>query len=140
MKDKIYVSVEGNEKDLEDFTKMLKGCNIPFSKGKREKAENEISRDVWSHMPPDWWMWQTVAGVIVVEATKELVKAIIKWLKERKEKGLKKPRLKVTVEGNVVNLNVSQMKILEKVLEKASKEKEKTRRRRVAGKKKKKED
>lgn len=135
MKDKTHVSVEGNEKDLEDFTKMLKGSNIPFSKEKKEEAKKEVSRDVWAHMPPDLW-WQTVVGVVVVEATKELVKAIIKWLKERKEKGLKKPRLKVTVEGNVVNLNVSQMKILEKVLEKASKEKGKTRRRRVAGKKK----
>lgn len=133
MKDKIYIS--GNEKDLEDFTKMLKGSNIPFSKEKREKAKKEVSRDVWAHIPPDW-MWQTVVGVVVVEATKELVKAIIKWLKERNEKGLKKPRLKVTVEGNVVNLNVSQMKILGKVLENASKEKEKTRRLRVAGKKK----
>ncbi|MEM3565930.1 MAG: hypothetical protein QXK18_03540 [Candidatus Bathyarchaeia archaeon] len=59
---------------------------------------------------------------VIIELTKEAIKAIIKWLKERRKKGLKRPKLKVIVEGNILDLNQKDMKILMGILEKASKE------------------
>lgn len=60
---------------------------------------------------------------IIIELTKEAIRVIIKWLKERRKKGLKRPELKVIVEGNILDLNQKNMKILMKMLEEASKEK-----------------
>ena len=57
------------------------------------------------------------AVAIAVEMTKETVKAIINWLKRRKETGKIEPRLKVTIEGDILKLSTRDMRVLTSILE-----------------------
>lgn len=131
------MKISGYEKDVKDFTTMLKQNNIPFSipsKGQKSTRRTPEGKEY------DESMWYAERGeicrildvlvcTVIIELTKETLKAIINWLKERKKKGLKNPQLKVTIEGNVLNLNPKDMKTLEEILEKASKRKSAIKRR-----------
>jgi ribosomal protein L24 len=104
--------------DFEEFLKMLEERKIhferPYPAGVKYAA---ISAE------------EIIFGGIVVELTKEAVKAIIDWIKKRRKKGLKNPQLEFTVTGNPLKLSIKNMMILERMLEQASRNK-KTRRKR----------
>jgi hypothetical protein len=131
------VKISGYEKDVKDFTNMLEENNISFSipsEGQKSTRRTPEGKEY------DESMWHVERGeicrildvlvcTVIVELTKETIKAIINWLKERRKKGLKKPQLKVAVEGNVLNLNQKDMKILASMLEKVSKEQKPKKRR-----------
>lgn len=107
------MEVKGDEKDLIEFLKVLEKQNIPFTIPYRDKAsESYPAKRIFIH----------VLESVIVEFSKKTVETIINWLKERKKKGLKNPRLKVTVEGNILDLNPEDMKRLADILDKASKE------------------
>jgi hypothetical protein len=129
------VTVKGEKKDINDFVAMLKEQKIKYcfpsetreSTRTKEPDENRygVAREYYSIT----LLLSTLLCTVIVELTKESLKTIIKWLKERRKKGLKNPRLKVVVEGNVLNLNQKDIKILKNMLEEASKEQKPKKRR-----------
>lgn len=65
----------------------------------------------------------SVISGIFVDVTEELVKAIIDWLRERDKQHMKKPKLKICIDGNILNIDVQDMEILLNVLQKCAKKK-----------------
>jgi len=142
MKVKIQIEVRGDEIDLKDFAKLLKEENVSYSllPYKRELPRNvklpsptlceeRASRERRIALKPFKVARRTVvealAVVVIVEITREALKAILSWLKERRKKGLKNPRLEIRVEGNILKLNAKSIKVLETLLKEVSKGKQK---------------
>ena len=65
----------------------------------------------------------SVISGIFVDVTEELVKATIGWLREREKEHTEKPKLKICIDGNLLNIDVQDMEILMKVLKECSKKK-----------------
>jgi hypothetical protein len=63
-----------------------------------------------------------ISGVFA-DVTEELIKATIGWLREREKEGMKKPKLKLCIDGNLVNIDVQEMEILMSVLQECTKKK-----------------
>ncbi len=86
---------------------------------------------LYAHSAPAMSGWggavSVLIGAIIVEATKELVKILLDWLKQRKKS---KTSLELYYAGDIFKLNTRDMKILANILETTSKEKEKRRKRR----------
>jgi len=143
MKVKIQIEVRGDETDLKDFARLLKQENISYSllPQKRETLRNvrllsptrgreRVSRERRIALKPFKVARRSVvealAVAVIVEITKEALKAILSWLKERRKKGLRNPRLEVRVNGNILKLNAKSIKILETLLKEPSKGKQRT--------------
>ena len=58
----------------------------------------------------------SVISGLFVDLTAELVKAILFWLRKIKQEELEDPKLKITIGGNLLNLNIQDMKMLLKIL------------------------
>ena len=146
MKNQFKVKVIGKEAHLVDFALMLLEKKIPYrpirrkekerqsryekpegaSDKKRIKLSNFRSIHCYSYI-----LIEALIGAIVVELTKETIKAIINWLKERRKKGLEDPQLELVIRGRKkIELNNENVKMLEKMLEQSSKNK-KTKRKRT---------
>ena len=67
----------------------------------------------------------SVISGLFVDLTVELVKAILIWLRKIKQEKLEDPKLKITIGGNLLNLNIQDMKMLLKILKEWSTEREK---------------
>lgn len=130
MKNNIYIKISGYPEDIKDLTAMLEKNNIRFQfapkgtkpvervKEKEKPATMKYSRQIRIAA----LYWEGLLYIIVVEVTKELIKAIINWLKEKRKERVRKPRLIVEVQGNILDLNQKNMKVLKKLL-KESKQK-----------------
>jgi hypothetical protein len=64
----------------------------------------------------------SVVAVVIVELTKESVKAILKWLKERKE-NCEKAHLEIRINGDTRELSIEELVTLEKLLKEMTKKK-----------------
>ncbi len=67
----------------------------------------------------------SVISGLFVDLTVELVKVILLWLRKIKHEELEDPKLKITIGGNLLNLNIQDMKMLLKILKEWSTEREK---------------
>ena len=65
----------------------------------------------------------SVISGIFVDVTEELIKATLGWLREREKEQTEKPKLKICINGNLLNIDVQDMEIMMKVLKKCSKKK-----------------
>ncbi len=65
----------------------------------------------------------SVISGIFVDATEELVKATIGWLREREKEQVEKPKLKICINRNLLNIDVQDMEIMMNVLKECSKKK-----------------
>ena len=65
----------------------------------------------------------SVISGIFVDLTEELVKATLGWLREREKEHMKKPKLKICINGNLLNINVHDVEIIMQVLAECSKQK-----------------
>jgi hypothetical protein len=67
----------------------------------------------------------SVISGLFVDLTEELVKAILMWLRKRKNEQTVNPKLKLTIGGNLLNINVHDMEMLLKILKEWSTQREK---------------
>ena len=63
----------------------------------------------------------SVISGIFVDATENLVKAILGWLREREKEQMEIPKLKFCINGNLLNIDIQDMEIILKVLKDCSK-------------------
>jgi hypothetical protein len=142
MRVKIQIEARGDDIDLKDFTKLLKEENISYSlfpqkralpknvklssptlRGERVSRERRITLKPFKVARRS--VVEALAVAVIVEITKEALKTILSWLKERRKKGLRNPRLEVRVNGNILKLNAKSIKVLETLLKEASNGKQK---------------
>lgn len=65
---------------------------------------------------------------LFVDLTDELVKAILVWLRKSETKQTENPKLKMSIGGNLLNINVHDMEILLSILKECSRIKKKQQR------------
>jgi hypothetical protein len=58
----------------------------------------------------------SVVSGLFVNLTLKLVKAILVWLRKLKQEKMENPKLKITVDGNLLSINVQDMEMLRKIL------------------------
>ncbi|MFC1486256.1 hypothetical protein ACFLRN_01015 [Thermoproteota archaeon] len=63
----------------------------------------------------------SVISGIFVDATENLVKATLGWLREREKEQMEIPKLKFCINGNLLNIDIQDMEIMLKVLKDCSK-------------------
>jgi len=68
----------------------------------------------------------SVISGIFVDVTEELVKATLGWLREREKEQVENPKLKICINGNLLNIDVQDMEIMMKILKECSKTKKGT--------------
>ena len=66
---------------------------------------------------------ESVVSGLFVDFTEDLVKVILCWLRERENEHREQPKLKICLEGNLLNMNIQDMEILLKVLNDCAKKK-----------------
>lgn len=145
---KLTITVVGREEEIKEFVDMLKEQKIGYyyytTRKVSEEPVKEEKRPVLEVIPDKDEVYRIKYGTIMyrvayrsmrlitlsdllnevtIKLTKKAIRAIIKWLRERRKKGLKKPKLKIIVEGNILDLSQKDMRVLMKMLEEVSKEK-----------------
>jgi len=75
-------------------------------------------------IPDSTYYGDSVISGVFVDITEQLIKATIRWLREREMEHLEKPKLKICLDGNLLNINVQDMETLLKVLQECAKKKE----------------
>lgn len=130
MKRILLVTISGSDEDFEEFVTMLREQRIGHYATSRAREptlwstpDEKLKECLEPFHPFDRQFWvdtlvMTLVSTVIVALTKEGVKATVKWLKERRKKGLENPQLKITVEGNILSLNQKNMKTLARILEK----------------------
>ena len=68
---------------------------------------------------------EVISGVFV-DITEQMIKATIAWLREREKEHQEKPKLKICLDGNLLNVDVQDMEILLDVLKNCAKKKRAT--------------
>jgi hypothetical protein len=68
----------------------------------------------------------SVISGIFVDLTEDVVKAILGWFREQKKEHMKNPKLKISISGNLFNVNAHDMEIIRDVLKECSKTKKGT--------------
>ena len=63
----------------------------------------------------------SVISGIFIDATKDLVKATLGWLREREKEQIEIPKLKFCINGNLLNIDIQDMEIMLKVIKDCSK-------------------
>ena len=63
---------------------------------------------------------QVISGLFV-DVSKDLIKAILIWLREREKEHVEESKLKFCINGNLLTINVQEMQILLKVVKVCSK-------------------
>ena len=66
----------------------------------------------------------SVISGLFVDLTVKLVKAILVWLRKIKQEQAENPKLKITVDGNILSINVHDMEMLLKILKEWSTKRE----------------
>ena len=66
----------------------------------------------------------SVISGIFVDLSVELVEAVLVWLRKIKQEQTENPKLKFTVDGNILNINVQDMEILLEILKEWSTQRE----------------
>ena len=66
----------------------------------------------------------SVISGLFVDLTEELVKAILVWLRKLKQEQRENPKLKISISGSLLNINVQDMEMLLKILKEWSTKRE----------------
>jgi len=62
---------------------------------------------------------EVISGVFV-DVSEDLIKATINWLRDREKEHMGKPKLKICINGNLLNVDVQDMEILSDVLKRCT--------------------
>ena len=65
----------------------------------------------------------SVISGIFIDITEKLIKLTLGWLREKEKQQLEKPKLKLCINGNLLNIDIQDMEILMNVVKKCSKRK-----------------
>jgi len=65
---------------------------------------------------------EVVSGLFV-NVTEQMIKTTIGWLRERENEHQEKPKLKICLDGNILNVDVQDLEILLDVMKKCAKKK-----------------
>ena len=65
----------------------------------------------------------SVVSGLFVDLSEKLVKIIICWLRERENEHIEKSKLKICINGNLLNINIQDMQILLNVIRECAKSK-----------------
>ena len=65
---------------------------------------------------------EVMSGVFV-QVTEDLIKTTINWLRNREKEHMGKPKLKLCIDGNLLNVDVQDMEILLDVLKRCAEKK-----------------
>lgn len=68
---------------------------------------------------------EVISGVFV-DVSEDLIKATINWLRDREKEHMGKPKLKICIDGNLLNVDVQDMEILSDVLKRCAEKKQAT--------------
>ncbi len=66
---------------------------------------------------------EVMSGVFV-QVTEDLIKTTINWLRDREKEHMSKPKLKICIDGNLLNVDVQDMEILLDVLKRCDQKKQ----------------
>jgi hypothetical protein len=66
---------------------------------------------------------ESVISGVFVDVTEDLIKVILDWLREREKENIENPKMKICINGNLLNIDVQDMEILLDVIEKCVKKK-----------------
>jgi hypothetical protein len=96
----------------------------------KQKIDLNVEEDYYVNISPppipdSTDFGDSVISGIFVDVTEELIKATIGWLREREKEQTEKPKLKICIDGNLLNIDVQDMEIMMKVLKECSKKKRK---------------
>ena len=91
----------------------------------KQNLDIDFEHDYYLNIPPppkedttiDYG--DSVVSGLFVDLTVELIDAILRWLKEKEK--LVNPNLEISIEGNLVNVNVRVMEQLQKILKRRGK-------------------
>jgi hypothetical protein len=61
---------------------------------------------------------EAVISGIFVDITEELVKATLSWLREMEKEYMEKPKMKICINGNLLNIDVQDMEKLLRIINK----------------------
>ena len=121
--------VSGSQIELKDFAAMLEAQNIKgdevYEKIEPSRVSGPVSGPEVHGVLDTFTIPTVILTAVLAEITKESVKVIIKWLKERRKRK-RYSTLNVTVEGDFLDLNAKDMNVLATILEKASKNRKPT--------------
>jgi len=82
----------------------------------KRKIKLDLDNDYYLNISPPpiaesvEYFGESVISGIFVDLTEELIKSILGWLKMNKK--LKNPKLKLIIDGNLLNLNIHDLEIL----------------------------
>ncbi len=91
----------------------------------KQKIDLNLEEDYYVNISPppipdsiDFDM--SVISGLFVDVTEELVKATLVWLQERENENMENPKLKISIDGNILNINVHDMTLLMEILKEPS--------------------
>ncbi|MDG6221775.1 MAG: hypothetical protein IAX21_06430 [Candidatus Bathyarchaeota archaeon] len=64
-----------------------------------------------------------VISGIFVDVTEDWIKAAIRWLRDRENEHMGKPKMQICIDGNLLNVNVQDLEILLDVLKRCAEKK-----------------
>ena len=65
----------------------------------------------------------SVISGLFVDLSEKLIKIVIGWLRERENEHIEKSKLKICIDGNLLNIDIQDMQILLNVIQECSKSK-----------------
>jgi len=92
----------------------------------KQKIDMNLDEDYYVNItqppiPESTDFGDSVISGIFMDATKDLVKATLGWLREREKEQIEIPKLKFCINGNLLNIDIQDMEIMLKVLKDCSK-------------------
>ena len=72
-------------------------------------------------IPDSTYYGDSVISGVFVDVTEQMIKATIGWLREREKEHVEKPKLKICINGNFLNIDVQDMEILLNVQQECAK-------------------
>ena len=94
----------------------------------KQKIDLKVEEDYYVNISPppipdSTDFSDSVISGVFVDVTEDFVKATLVWLRDREKEHMEKPKMKVCINGNLLNVNVQDMEIMLKVLKECSKKK-----------------
>ncbi len=91
----------------------------------KQKIDMNLDEDYYVNISPppipdSTDFGDSVISGIFVDVTEELIKATLGWLREKEKEQVEKPKLKICINGKLLNIDVQDMEILMKVLKECS--------------------
>ena len=96
----------------------------------KENIELNLEKDYYVNIssppiPDSIDFADSVISGLFVDIKEDVVIAILNWLREQEKEHREKPKLKICIEGNLLNIDIEDMQILLKILKDCSKKENK---------------